>query len=409
MLKKSQLPLVEHQQPLDSKTDSVIARSAHRLGTKHSAIWREEKISQIQRVKLVTLNHLGGQPGYSGSRLFAAALRGTKTRGGSIESQPLLLKLVENNPATAEKRRNELTRYDAIRHQLPSRAHARPFYTTPKQGKSAATRLVWSEFIDETTIAGLPKGPPTELRHVLEQNRWNDATVSLRAAYQILDQAHRGSYASVCYFDHYAAYLRMNKGWINHLRSSLGNLESIKALGTTVPNPLGLIDAIQKRPSLTTSSAHLSAVHGDLHPKNILVGKIFKACLIDFGWSQASFHTIVDFVFMEASLKFFRLPWHVPRLDLIRFERSLSSEYLPDIPMHDLSLRNAFQLIRTIREAAMIYIKSSEKNWYERQYLLPLFFVTAGLFSYPTTISNWEHLLLSSGLLAGRLKRTLGT
>jgi hypothetical protein len=112
---------------------------------------------------------------------------------------------------------------------------------------------------------------------------------------------------------------------------------------------------------------------------------------------------------MEASLKFFRLPWHIPRLELIQFERSLSREYLPDSPTHDSSLRNAFQLIRTIREEAMSFIKSSEKNWYERQYLLPLFFVTAGLFSYPTTISNWEHLLLSSGLLAGRLKHTLET
>src|ERR1041384_6664920 len=100
MLRKNQLPVVEHQQPLDSKTDRLIAMSAQRLGAMHSTIWREEKISQIQRVKLVTLNHLGGQPGYSGSQLFVAALRGTDTRGRSIDSQPLLLKLVENNPAT---------------------------------------------------------------------------------------------------------------------------------------------------------------------------------------------------------------------------------------------------------------------------------------------------------------------
>lgn len=365
-------------------------------------------MSRIQRVKLITLNHLGGQPGYSGSQLFVAALRGQNTRGRTIDSQPLLLKLVENNSVTAAKLRDELNRYDAIRHQLPPRAHAQPIHTSPSKGTTSATRLVWSDFIDETTTGGLPFGPPTELRHLLEQNRWDDAADSLRAAYQILAQAHAGTYAPICYYKHYKPYLRTNNGWIERVRATIGNGESVRALGTTVANPLGLIDAIRKRPSITTNVAHLSAVHGDFHPKNVLVGEISKACLIDFGWSHPSFHTIVDFVFMEASLKFFRLPWHLPRTDLIRFEQSLTTEFLPDSPPRHSPLRKPFHLICAVRKAAMRFIDSSDENWFERQYLLPLYFVTSGLFSYPTTISNMEYLLLSSGLAAGRLQRVIG-
>lgn len=361
----------------------------------------------MKRVDLVGLNRLGGQAGYSGSQLFVAALRGVDRRGRSIESQPLLLKLVESNAATAEKLRDELHRYDAIRHQLPTRAHARPIGTAPGPNKVSDTRVVWSDFVDEDTISGLPFGPPTELRHVLEQNRWRVATESVRAAYQILSQAHQGPTRTLCYYNHYAPYLRLNKGWLPRLRASVGDQSSIKILGTTVLNPIVLLDRIRQQPSITTGPAHLSAVHGDFHPKNILVGKVFKACLIDFGWARPSFHTVVDFVFMEASLKFFRLPWHIPRETLIPFERALVNKSSSSHASSNPSLKSASDLICCIRKLAQSYVVTPGDEGFIRQYLLPLFFVTMGLFPYASTIANLEYLLFSSGTIAARINASL--
>jgi hypothetical protein len=403
------LPIVVHKARLAAATDRQIATSANRLAMHNPSIWREERISRLKRIDLISMEHLGGVAGYSGSQLFVAALRATNTRGRNIESQPLLLKLVENNAATAEKLRAELHRYDTIRHQLPGRAHSRPIGTSPRAGMHSATRMVWSEFVDEKTISGLPFGPPTELRHVLEQNRWRVATDSIRAAYQILSQAHIGSISTICYYRHYTPYLRLAKGWLPRLRQAVGNENSINVLGATVSNPLVLLDIIHRRPALTTGTAHLSAVHGDLHPKNILVGEVFKACLIDFGWANPTFHTIVDFVFMEASLKFFRLPWHIPRCDLVPFERSLADDLQPTFASRCGPLRSAFDLIRSIRKFASPYIDTSANHWFVRQYLIPLFFVTVGLFPYAATIVNLEYLLMSSGMLATRIQESLTT
>jgi len=402
------LPIVTHRTPLTPETDGMIAASARDLALRFASVWRDEPVSTVTAVELITLNRLGGEPGYSGSQFFVAALHGTNGSGGKLVSLPLLLKLVENDEAIAEKLKDELHRYESVRHSLPSRAHARPLSTYPAADTASKTRLLWSYFVDERTASGLPPAPPKELRHVLEQHRWNAAADSLRAAYRILATAHQGRKAKICYYKHYSPYLRLRKGWLPRLRRVVGDKPTIVAMGTKVSNPLVMLDYIARRPSLTNGLAHVSAVHGDLHPKNILVDDVFNACLIDFGWANGRFHTIVDFAFMEASIKFFRLPWHASRADIIAFERGLADSYGATAGLRDRRLQGAHLLISTIRKMAVPYLDQTQPDWFVRQYLLPVFFVTVGLFPYAASVVNLEHLLLSSGLLAARIEAILG-
>jgi hypothetical protein len=404
----STLPLVAHRAPLDPATDRLIAVSARKLALEQASIWRGERVASVTRVDLISLNRLGGEAGYSGSQFFVAAIYGKGSGGRQLVSQPLLLKLVEGNIETAEKLRVELERYNSIRHTLPARAHARPIGTHPAASIETPTRLLWSDFVDEQTVSGLPFAAPTELRHILERFHWQAAEDNLRAAYRILTPAHdSGATETICYYKHYSPYLRLRKGWLPQLRRTVDHRDTLMAFGIAIRNPLSLLAQMKAHPKLTTGPAHLSAVHGDLHPKNILVGDIFKACLIDFGWANDNFHTIIDFVFMEASIKFFRLPWHARRSELVAFERALVDTSGETVELHDQDLKGALALIRMVRSLAAKYFDESQENWFVRQYLIPLFFVTTGLFPYAASVVNLEHLLLSTGLLAAKIGECL--
>ncbi len=63
-----------------------------------------------------------------------------------------------------------------------------------------------------------------------------------------------------------------------------------------LPNPLHRVTALLER----QVNGHLSSIHGDLHPGNILVGLRGDAWLIDFFWARDG-HTLFDWALLEVS------------------------------------------------------------------------------------------------------------
>ena len=74
--------------------------------------------------------------------------------------------------------------------------------------------------------------------------------------------------------------------------------------GLTLRNPRRILNEVKMR-TLDTRVRH---VHGDLHPKNVLIDDQRNPNMIDFAYGSASGHWVKDFVLMECSVRFVEPP-----------------------------------------------------------------------------------------------------
>ena len=109
-----------------------------------------------------------------------------------------------------------------------------------------------------------------------------------------------------CYFDEYERYLRkLDDGvWGSEWKEAWGTSEvkHITDAGGRFANPFWCLERIRD----LRKPMYIGAVHGDLHPGNIvLTGE--QPHIIDFGWAQDGAHIAKDFVLMECNLRFHTL------------------------------------------------------------------------------------------------------
>jgi serine/threonine protein kinase len=74
-------------------------------------------------------------------------------------------------------------------------------------------------------------------------------------------------------------------------------------MGTEVLNPIFMIEKLTK----AKHRLRIGPIHGDLHPKNVVVDERNVPHLIDFAWARRG-HVLKDFALMENSLRFFLFP-----------------------------------------------------------------------------------------------------
>ena len=86
-------PSIIHQAPLYHETETAIAKSAASLAKGYKHLWQHEDVQNIHEVHLTSIDRLGGQPGYSGSRVFVAAMRAKRNRGGLVRQALYFLRL----------------------------------------------------------------------------------------------------------------------------------------------------------------------------------------------------------------------------------------------------------------------------------------------------------------------------
>ncbi|KCZ71282.1 hypothetical protein ANME2D_02484 [Candidatus Methanoperedens nitroreducens] len=201
----------------------------------------------------------------------------------------------------------------------------------------------------------------------------------------------------------YEWYLRGNKSE-KLICSWLGSsdIEYIKFFGVEVINPLKFMKdfgGFSQQTKITVKN-----IHGDLHPKNVIVNKNLEPRLIDFEWANKK-HALKDYVLMEASIKFFQMSRTLPLTQCMKFEKQLVDfknfeEIEALFPIDkDRFFLEAYRIIWYIRKKAMEFCIWKNKK---AEYLSSLFLVSHGLLHFPEC--NSLYCLGSLGLIAEKLQ-----
>ena len=158
-------------------------------------------------------------------------------------------------------------------------------------------------------------------------------------------------------------------------------------LGAKIVDPRAAYDRIASRKIVGSVAP---AVHGDLHPSNVIIDEKGKPHLIDFAWGDQKTHVLKDFVLLESSLRFLHFPEYVNLEDQLTVDRALLQEYkgvdlLEEFDTGselDAYYRRLGFLLREIRRQAR---RACGPDYsFEDEYLHAQFLVLYGLLKYET-------------------------
>ncbi|ACF45691.1 hypothetical protein Paes_0639 [Prosthecochloris aestuarii DSM 271] len=101
-----------------------------------------------------------------------------------------------------------------------------------------------------------------------------------------------------------------------------GNDKKIQDFDKEWINPFWVFDKIKNN----LISLKMGAIHGDLHPRNIVISHDDIPKIIDFGWTQPEAHFAKDFALMEANIRFVSLKPDYSYSYLTKLSKSIESD-----------------------------------------------------------------------------------
>jgi len=389
--------------PIPHETECAIVDSGKRLLTKAISVpdgtathyrnfWSRLKDVARPRLVLVPLSRIGGSQGFSGSQVLIGYFIDTANTS-LYPSRPMVIKVarVKNrtqDPLLDEKQRaNEIGRY--ITHSAET--FAVPIFHSHQKSHS----LLWSPFHSNAReYSGHKNENHQELTLEIRDlwmdlwetpgnpDIWKTIKKTLDTVFEVMRPVHHMQQKlearNITYGEEYKWYLRdIENAWGNSWIRIWGNKQKpeISDLGKPQTNPFWVLDKIQKRKSLL----HCGAIHGDLHPKNIVYGPDGTPRLIDFGWANSTKHILKDFVLLECNLRFVLLKSDVSFEDLSTLANWVSLDDQP--PRFRCNyLQGVAEAISIVRAKARIAMPV-DADWND-QYIVPLFLVAFGLLKH---------------------------
>ncbi len=370
-------------------------------------------LNEIEIVVL-PLDRIGAPAGASGASVYIAYYsHNNGTAAKLAPSQPLVVKI-----GTSDKLREEKDGADnwAELTTTQKTKFAFPLHLDEEDDKHAILLAPFQSLAEPAEGGSRNEVEVRDLWHLLDDKIELLATASLdwktitRLVSQTLDAihpAHRGNLArpksgEVEYASQYEWYLRRttddSENGASYIPTSLFGDEPVtKAFGSDWPNPTSIIRRIiDQRMKFT---GYVGAVHGDLHPKNIVLDKFDGVQIIDFGWATVDRHIIRDYVLLDLNLRGTTLPSQVSEqgiLQLAGFLRETS-----DVDSLPPAVRERARIIREV-----IWKKARARaviaDW-EHEYLIPLFLVGYGLLVHLDSARNQPSLVATVLQLAREL------
>lgn len=180
--------------------------------------------------------------------------------------------------------------------------------------------------------------------------------------------------------DEYRWYLRgIFERWGSEWKDLWGEGEEVD--GGEGKNPLWVVRQVDQK----KCDMYLGAIHGDLHPGNIVVAGNQRPVLIDFGWAQQRSHIAKDFVLLECNLRFLTLRPQVHDEPLEKFVKWFAWD-VPTPDGLDGYLERRCEVISAVRDQAKS-VFPEETDW-DKEYILPLFLVALGLLRFAPQLGN---------------------
>ena len=351
----------------------------------------EYKGKPVQNIalRLVPLSRIGQMEGKSGSLVLIGYLADADDRG-KPHSHPVVIKT------------RDLKKGDKLKEEYDNALSIKPFAYDQKDNLAIPVHfdsdldvfsVLWSIFSPSSPV--WPVGVTDNSEDALQVSDLRDQLVAsskdaistLEATFDILRNLHhrlnKASSQVRSIGDEYWKYFRKPDSdvWAAW-RTEWGDKEFVQDAGGKFPNPFKVAKKLKSK----KAALHIGAIHGDLHPGNIVLAD-GKPRIIDFGWAQDSAHIAKDFVLMECNLRFHTVRPQLRQADV----HALSDWILWDEPIPK-SLggyaSDRAKLIQQLREIAKNRFPDDvDWNW---EYIAPLFLVSLGLLRFAPLLGNQQ-------------------
>jgi hypothetical protein len=346
------------------------------------------------RLVLLPLSRIGSEGGFSGSKIFLGYFSDVGA-GRIFPSLPLVIKFAEIQEGESRKLFEEKNLADTVRPFLAYHkdAFAVPLFLDENDGYD----VLWSPFaltemVEWQTEASRLSLSALDFRQLLkEQSPGTNAVKELiQAVYKILRPLHRRARPvqreQRTYREEYERYLRrFPDKWGAKWVAAWGDSEYMTDLGgETFHNPIWVLNRLLEARAITMLTG---AVHGDLHPGNIMFSQVGAPSVIDFGWATSNSHVAKDFVLLECNLRFTYLHADTALNDVVTL-----SEWVGNTTecghLSDAEANQAYDAIKAIR-SSFEQLGDEATDW-DLEYVVPLFIVAFGLLRFLD--ENWNQI-----------------
>jgi hypothetical protein len=370
----------------------------------------------LEEVEIVVLplDRIGAPAGASGASVYIAYYSHNNSSPAKLApSQPLVVKIGPSNKLREEK--DGADSWAALTDHEKSK-FAFPLHLDLEDDKHAILLAPFQSLAKAAEGGNRNEVEVRDLWHLLDDKRellagakfdWTKVSGLVSQALDALEPAHRGNLAGrvsreVDYATQYEWYLRNTtrggKGSAKYIPTALfGDDPVTTAFGLNWPNPTAIVRRIIDQ--RMTFTGYLGAVHGDLHPKNIVLDKFGGVQIIDFGWASVNHHIIRDYVLLDLNLRGTTLPSQVSEQGILQLARFLREA--DDVSSLPRAVRGRAGIIRNV-----IWKKARANaivNDWEREYLIPLFLVGYGLLVHLDSARNQPSLVATVLQLAKEL------
>lgn len=352
------------------------------------------------RIVVLPLDRIGAPPGASGAGVYIAYYTHTATSGPALlASPPLVVKIGDTKKLTDEmtgaKDWPTLSSHEAERFARPIHldvkdpdcavlvAPFRSMFSINEQGtrNTIEVRDLWQLLKNDEELRGA------------SDEHWVRVEKCVSEALDAVHSPHRSAYGqplreSQSYQAAYEWYLRgttdgAKKRHIPNL--VFGSAPELQAFGRTWANPIPLVEELMKNGEF---SGCVGAIHGDLHPKNIVLNHENAARIIDFGWARRHAHIVQDYLLLDLNLRGVTLPSQLAEGDLLALAGFLRPSQ--DFAILPKAVRKRGEIIQKV-----IWKKALDRavtDW-KSEYLVPLLLVSYGLLVYLDSARNQPALV----------------
>lgn len=360
-------------------------------------------------IVLLPLDRIGAPSGASGASVFIAYYSDNRGADRLLASPPLVVKIGTETKLKTEE--NQIKNWPTLdtatsaRFAIPLMLHIltadmavliAPFSSNFEPNADGTRHEVKVQDIWQQ-IKNTKEFPISD--PYAEPENWQQTCQFISYALETIGHAHRAGYAKFKrtrqrYSDQYEWYLRntVSIGESTDFKSHIpillfGTENEVFAFSRTWPNPIVLVREI-----IDTGldfDGIIGPIHGDLHPKNIVIGGQNGVNIIDFGWAQKDKHIVIDYLLLDINLRSITLPSQLSENEILAIADFLDqSQKLDELPVN---VRHRAKSVQETIWKAMDRNKIIE-NWHE-EYLIPLLLVSFGLLVHLDSARNQSALV----------------